>query len=200
MPDEPQSPEGYDPTLRLNGKQTPAVRTAKPELKPAETGEPAKTQAQIRTITDEVQHLKGSLASITARLPSPFAKIFKSAFLAKITGVNAGGDSYTWQEQTNVGGTVGDFTGGRLCDDDTHASAATEINGWLFVPTDTLVLMLEIQDTTDFRYQFVVPVPPPALQDGTTDYVLGYTGANQFMAWEEVEECTEEEAALEDWE
>lgn len=88
----------------------------------------------------------------------------------------------TWHEVIDDGGSMVTF-GDRLCDDPADSSAAIEINGWEWIPAGLRVRMIETEDVDGMRYEFLMPIPPPPLQDGSTDYILGYDSASQQMKW-----------------
>lgn len=130
------------------------------------------------------------LDDLAARMDTPEASdplTIVRTFLAKITGSGTDGSMHTWDHQTNIGQAIAPFgtpgTDSLQCTDATDDSAAIEMNGWKFVPAGTIVTMFEIDDDTDCRYQFIVPIPAPPTQDGSTDYILGYSSASKSMAW-----------------
>lgn len=99
------------------------------------------------------------------------------------------GATHAWKEVINDGGSVVDFTDGRVVSDPDDDQAAIEINGWENVPDGLRVRMMRYPSDTGHEYQFAVPIPAPPLQDGTKSYGLVYDKATQALAWWELDDC-----------
>lgn len=137
-------------------------------------------------MTDDLRSILQRLTALEAlaQRPRPKPDIYQRVFHAEIDGSGTDGSKHTWHEVMDDGGTFSDF-GDRECDDATHLSAAIEINGWKFVPAETLVVMIETRDTDGMRYEFVYSPLPPPLQDGTKDYLWGYSATDKAAKWVE---------------
>lgn len=178
-----QSVTAKGETMPTPPQNNPSAVQGMNPVDPATTSQATKNARILRQQQAAIRNLSAQLGG------SVMDRIFKDVFIANITGVGADGSLYTWQELTNEGGFLVNFGGGRKCTDATDASAAQEINGWLWIPNDTWVVMVEIEDVDHFRYQFAVVIEPPPLQDGSTSYVLGYDKDSQATVWLEQATC-----------
>lgn len=181
------------------------IRTARDQLtltdlltRLAEAGERERRLADRldkldRALTEAAGDTRHALRAVAQKVSDldvqPDVDPFGHVFVGNITSFNSTNNAYAWQEQTAVSSnTLANYPDGRICSNATLSGAATEINGWKYIPNGSKVLMVEIEDRTAHRYYLVVTIPAPP--DPDVSYVLGYDGSTKKLTWYEQDDCS----------
>lgn len=166
---------------------TPPITETRPQRAPgspfntpsmiAQQGQPPIPQQRPTVDFDQLWQMVNqntiAIQNMNAQLQGPYGeRIYKSTFVAKLGTSSSDGTLWKFQEYTNVGGALVSFTDGRKCTSTADPSAAIGMNPGNFGAGD-FVVMVEIEDGGNFRYQFGISVGNSISLLVTSDFAAG---------------------------